>query len=220
MIRAEQTLRLFAYAEQLASVHRFSRDRMAQRESVLEHIGFCCFYAMALADRVSSKRIVIDSAKLLRRVVVHDMDEAPLGDVPRTTKYYNADISHEFKRIESHTMNKIVQWLGVQGWFTCWISAKKDDVEGRILRVTDLAAVVYKNWVEVALLGNAGFRRVTLETQHYVDEMIENFTTHGAEPILIEELHNLKTIITGVLAISGPDAHLAYFFNPAQGEQP
>jgi len=90
----------FTVAFQLSSVSRYSRDHLLKPESVLEHVGFCMVYAAFLSDRLSKKGITVDRSQLFRKIAYHDIDEAILGDIPRTTKYFSNEIRGAMKKVE------------------------------------------------------------------------------------------------------------------------
>ena len=192
--------RKFMMAFQLSAVSRFSRDHMVKPENVLEHIGFCSFYAATLTQKLMQAGYVPDIScvnNVFFKVAAHDLDEAMLGDIPRTTKYFSHEIREAFKAIETATIERIDRWLG-----TCfsvsWKTAKQD-LSGQVLRVTDIAAVVYKNWAEIEMLGNKSFLRVATETNNYLRAMI----AEDLNPTLRDELLQLKHI-NGALVLGVP----------------
>jgi 5'-deoxynucleotidase YfbR-like HD superfamily hydrolase len=156
----------FTIAFQLSSVSRFSRDYMTKQENVLEHIGFCTFYSILLAQELETIGVRVDYKKLMLSVAAHDLDESILGDIPRTTKYFNDSMREEFKSVEVETIVRLDKWLN-SNLLPHWIGAK-NGLEGQILKVADIAAVVYKNWAEIEFLGNRSFLRVCVETNQYL----------------------------------------------------
>lgn len=176
----------FTIAFQLSSVSRFSRDYMTKQENVLEHIGFCSFYSVLLAQELARMNVKLDYKKLLTSIAVHDLDESILGDIPRTTKYFNDAVREEFKEIEKETIVRLENWLGAD-LVEPWMSAK-DGIEGQILKVTDIAAVVYKNWAEIEFLGNRSFLRVCVETNKYLNSL----DLSEYHPLLAAELQDIK----------------------------
>lgn len=183
----------FTIAFQLSSVGRFSRDHMVKPESVLEHIGFCTFYASLLGQQLSRVEY-IDFALLMPRVAFHDVDEALLGDVPRTTKYFSHEIRYAFNEAENQTVTQIGQFVGSNELPINW-RMQKDGLEGQILKVADIAAVVYKNWAEIELLGNRSFVRVALETKGY----LEGLNPHDFHSILWQELEEIRKLNNSLL---------------------
>jgi len=188
----------FTIAFQLSSVSRYSRDHLLKPESVLEHIGFCTVYGVLLAGRLEREGLQIHTGRLLMKIATHDMDEAILGDIPRTTKYFSKEIRNSFKAVEEETIERLDDWLEsrLKGF---WLTAKHG-LEGEILKVVDMAAVVYKNWTEVVLLRNRSFLRVCVETQRYLNEMDPN----AFEPALREELASLKELNQEILDLFVP----------------
>lgn len=179
----------FTIAFQLSSVSRYSRDHLLKPESVLEHIGFCLVYAALLADRLENKGMTVARGVLMKNIAFHDIDEAILGDIPRTTKYFSEELRSAMKNVEAETVTRLDGWLHSR-LKAPWHAAKHGD-EGAILRVVDLAAVVYKNWTEVVLLRNRSFLRVCVETQRYLDE-IDPLTFPQLLNFEIDELKKLN----------------------------
>jgi 5'-deoxynucleotidase YfbR-like HD superfamily hydrolase len=175
----------FTIAFQLSSVSRFSRDYMTKQENVLEHIGFCTFYSVLLAQELETVGVRLDYKKLLLSVAAHDLDESILGDIPRTTKYFNESVREEFKEIEEETIVCLDKWLS-SNLLPHWKNAK-NGLEGQILKVTDIAAVVYKNWAEIEFLGNRSFLRVCVETGEY----LRSLDTSEYHPVLAAELQDI-----------------------------
>lgn len=155
-----QLLARFELLNQLSSVARYSRDHVHRRESVLEHIGFCALYALTLCNRIAA----LDRKELLVRAVMHDVDEAVMGDAPRTTKYASKELAEAFKVAERKAVLKLSEKIGSLS-FNDWEKAKDDTLEGQAMKLIDFAAVVYKAWSEICLFGNFSFRRVLLELQ-------------------------------------------------------
>jgi len=179
----------FTVAFQLSSVSRYSRDHLLKPESVLEHVGFCMVYAACLSDRLSKQGITVDRSQLFRKIAYHDIDEAILGDIPRTTKYFSNEIRGAMKKVEKEAVRRLDDWLR-SFIHLPWMTAK-EGFEGSVLRVVDLAAVVYKNWTEVVLLRNRSFLRVCVETQRYLEEL-DKSEFDNAIWFEIEELKQLN----------------------------
>jgi 5'-deoxynucleotidase YfbR-like HD superfamily hydrolase len=163
----------FTILFQLSSVSRYSRDHLLKPESVLEHIGFCTVYGSLLAGRLKKAGIELDLGTLFTKIAMHDLDEAILGDIPRTTKYFSDDIRSAFKEVEYGTISRLEKWLDAD-FVESWVAAKLGN-EGAVLRIVDMASVVYKNWTEVVLLRNRSFLRVCVETQRYLQEISQSY---------------------------------------------
>jgi 5'-deoxynucleotidase YfbR-like HD superfamily hydrolase len=178
----------FTILFQLSSVSRYSRDHLLKPESVLEHIGFCTVYGSLLAGRLKKAGIELDLGTLFTKIAMHDLDEAILGDIPRTTKYFSDDIRSAFKEVEYGTISRLEKWLDAD-FVESWVAAKLGN-EGAVLRILDMASVVYKNWTEVVLLRNRSFLRVCVETQRYLQEISQSYFNlkYVDSPSLYEKL--------------------------------
>lgn len=203
----------FTVAFQLAAVSRYSRDHMMKPESVLEHIGFCTFYGLLIAERMEKKGgTTFHWGQLFKSIAIHDLDEAIVGDIPRTTKYFSESIRDEFKKVESAIIRKLDKWLGTS-LYQHWLGAKKG-IEGQMLRVIDIAAVVYKNWTEVEMLRNRSFLRVVVETQKVLDSI--NYSDFVVE--LHDEIDALRDINKEILLNFTPRDEDRMFLQMKEGE--
>lgn len=184
----------FTIAFHLSSVSRFSRDHLLKPETVLEHVGFCAFYGLLIAQRYEKTTgNKIDYGVLYRKITIHDLDEAILGDVPRTTKYFSKNVRKAFQEIEQTTIKQLFEQLSLD-LYDDWAGAK-EGIEGQILSVVDLASVVYKNWAEVKMLQNRSILRVAIETQKYLTNMEQKkFPQFLWETILDLQKLNYETL--------------------------
>jgi 5'-deoxynucleotidase YfbR-like HD superfamily hydrolase len=201
-------------AFQLSSVSRFSRDYMQKPESVLEHIGFCSFYAMLLASDLEESGYNIDYKRLMRAVAIHDLDESILGDIPRTTKYFSESVRAGIGDIERQTIERLESWLQTS-LLESWVGAK-EDLEGTILKIADIAAVVYKNWTEVELLGNRSFLRVCLETNNF----LSSFDLAGSHlpQSLQQEISDTRSLNAEILSKHHVEENDKIFLTLLKGE--
>lgn len=153
----------FAAVQQLASITRYSKDAIVNKESVLEHTGFVCLFSYVMADHMRGISN-IDISKLLARAVVHDLDEIFVGDIPRITKYATPEMTQQFKELERVAIKRLTDVLDLSlGPATHWLDAKSNDIEGFVIRAADMAAVVYKTWQETELSGNNAVVRIAFE---------------------------------------------------------
>lgn len=173
---------------QVSNIERYSRDHMAKRENDLEHTGFCCMFAYFIARKLMARGVHVDLGVLLERATVHDIEEAMTGDVPRTTKYANADVTIALKKVGRDAALHLSAFLKVD-FMHHWTTAKDESIEGRIMLITDMAAVVYKTLVEVHMYGNRGFMRVSEEVASAIGELMWQFQRTNRELLwVVEEL--------------------------------
>lgn len=201
---------IFTTSFQLSSVGRYSRDHMAKRENVLEHMGFVCLFALLLAkEACRNGHQKIDYEKLMASTVVHDIDEAVLGDIPRTTKYFSEGVRRELAKAESSTVEKLAELIGAN--ILKDYTFAKIGREGEILKVSDIAAVVYKNHCEIELLGNRSFVRVAYETQKYLENVdLDSFGLEICRKVLWD-LRNLNSEILSKVELTDEDKIFSHF---------
>lgn len=146
----------FNFAQGLASVQRFSSHRLANRESVLEHIGFVA--NMALIIGLELDLTTDDMATLLTRAIVHDWEEEQTGDILRPVKHSSSEMLAMFDKMKPAAMTKIFNNIETNTDTTALLSASHTNAKyGRIGFLVDLcdkAAVVYKIYDEVILRNN------------------------------------------------------------------
>lgn len=185
----------FSTIRATSDIKRYSRDRLTDTESVLQHIGWVSIFSLIIADHLqSNSNIKIDYEKLFKRVVIHDFDETITGDVPRPTKYYSKEVTQVFKQVEDVGIQKILGGLSVSSSiYDAWKSSKDHTVEGMILKISDLFAVAYMCWLEVLMYNNMSFIRVMRESRKYVDSLFtELLSTSWEDVVNITYLKSLK----------------------------
>jgi 5'-deoxynucleotidase YfbR-like HD superfamily hydrolase len=196
--------KIFTTLHQLSSVDRYSRDFMLNRESVLEHTGFCSIFALYLAKQIEKHHnVTIRYDILMIRTAVHDIDETVTGDVSRTTKYWNKGSKEFFSFIEKESVLKLSTFLGID-IYDDWDKAKNSSLEGVILKIVDMGSVVYKIWNEVILLNNLAFLRVAEEAANFISELGANIPkddprTDSCSMFLREVLLEFRLINSSVL---------------------
>lgn len=80
-IDVERILKVLAFSERLKTEMRHSWLSNGRRESVAEHTWQMAFLAMLIADSLDCE---IDLLKVLKMIIIHDLVEAEVGDIPFT----------------------------------------------------------------------------------------------------------------------------------------
>lgn len=168
-------VKVFSISQSMSSINRYSQINLLHSESVLEHTGFVCLFTYLVCSEINfSCKKKIDTGLALMKATFHDVDEVVTGDIPRPTKYFSAESRAIFDKIASQGIKQIISELEIKHSSeieNLWKKSKEDD-EGRIVALADLAAVVYKIWEEVILLGN---KKLVLQGKQ-VFGYIEDFT--------------------------------------------
>lgn len=175
----------------LSDISRFSRDFCFKDESVLEHTGFVVLYCLAMSERLIAEGLPVDQRKLLRRAALHDTDEAGTGDINRGAKYSSPEAKAALDKFAAGFAEGYCNTFGGAEAFEDWQQDKAGDIEGQIIRVADLAAVVQKVDLELNRLGNRSFEKVAEELRGYISEAIPKVE----HPLLSEELYSFYSVL-------------------------
>ncbi|WP_017345428.1 5'-deoxynucleotidase [Pantoea sp. A4] len=102
----------FANLSRLKLINRWPLMRNVRTENVSEHSLQVAMVAHALAvikNKKFSGNVNADRIGML--ALYHDASEVLTGDLPTPVKYYNAQIAHEYKKIEKIAQKKLIQML-------------------------------------------------------------------------------------------------------------
>jgi len=133
----------------LRYVWRFSTSRVQHPESVAEHSYYVCLYALLIGERCISSATcdkMIDLQNLLRRAIVHDLEEAKSGDFPRLFKNSKPELKKLLDAVSltafSQLMHDVVDHTTAMKYNRIWEDAKDETPEGRILEFADFLCVL------------------------------------------------------------------------------
>jgi 5'-deoxynucleotidase YfbR-like HD superfamily hydrolase len=182
---------------QESNVTRYSRDFMVHKESVLEHVGFVASFIMFVGMRTNQNGLSVNVGAALGKAVIHDKEEILTGDVPRPTKYCSPDVTKGLKAYEHRAMVQLEK-VSKCNLLWDWKIAKDESIEGRLVALADIAAVVYKCLSEISMYGNKSFLRVLDEITPIVDEALYSAQFPECFAWVLEELQDLiKRIYVG-----------------------
>lgn len=180
----------------------------------MEHTGFVCLFAYILCEKINSVSDNEDKLNIgiaLEKAVIHDIDEVVTGDIPRPTKYYSEKSSEVFEEIADQGIKQIISELdlGFQSRIELNWKTAKDDKEGAIIALADLASVVYKLWDEVILLGNKKLilqgKQVFNYVQNLSKEIEKNFDfTYDQQLAINNVIYQLLQICAEINKIDNP----------------
>ncbi|MBI0059756.1 5'-deoxynucleotidase [Gilliamella sp. M0320] len=102
----------FAHLSRLKLINRWPLMRNVRTENVSEHSLQVAFVAHALAV-IKNKRFNgnVNPERIALLAMYHDASEVLTGDLPTPTKYYNPQITSEYKKIEKIAQNKLINML-------------------------------------------------------------------------------------------------------------
>ncbi|WJV52536.1 5'-deoxynucleotidase [Pectobacteriaceae bacterium CE90] len=102
----------FAHLSRLKLIVRWPLMRNVRMENVSEHSLQVAFVAHALAIIKNRKfNGNLNAERIALLAMYHDASEVLTGDMPTPIKYYNAQIAHEYKKIEKIAQQKLIEML-------------------------------------------------------------------------------------------------------------
>ncbi|MGY4676986.1 5'-deoxynucleotidase [Pasteurella sp. P03HT] len=107
-----ETSHFFACLDRLRLIQRWSLMRNLEKENLAEHSLQVAFVAHALAlikNQFYQGQVNADRIAVL--AMYHDTSEIFTGDLPTPIKYFNAEITHAYKEIESAAELHLVSLL-------------------------------------------------------------------------------------------------------------
>ena len=193
---------LIGMPTRLRYVTRFSTCRVIKQESVAEHCFFVALYSLFIMwwcwDKNDEFLHTLNEYKILSRALLHDLDEAATGDVPRFFKYSDTALKQHLDEVAQKGVHQIAAKLWtdpttIASITDVWKNAKDNTSEGRILAFADFLSVLSYSWEEV--------RQSNIIMKEHLTNMVEyyqRFTTkdfdfirpliEDARAILFEEI--------------------------------
>ncbi|QIQ20978.1 5'-deoxynucleotidase [Zophobihabitans entericus] len=102
----------FAHLSRLKLISRWPLMRNVRTENVSEHSLQVAFVAHALAVIKNRKFAgTVNAERVALMAMYHDASEVLTGDMPTPTKYYNPQITVEYKKIEKIAQHKLIDML-------------------------------------------------------------------------------------------------------------
>lgn len=165
---SEQKSHFFAYLSRLKLINRWPLMRNVRTENVSEHSLQVAFVAHALAV-IKNRKFggQVNPEKIALMAMYHDASEVLTGDLPTPTKYYNPQITVEYKKIEKIAQRQLINMLPaeLQEDFRCFID---DDLYGEeeqfIVKQAD-ALCAYLKTIEELSAGNHEFELARVRLQ-------------------------------------------------------
>ncbi|MCU1788662.1 5'-deoxynucleotidase [Pectobacterium polaris] len=150
----------FAHLSRLKLISRWPLMRNVRTENVSEHSLQVAFVAHALAV-IKNRKFDgdLNPERIALLAMYHDASEVLTGDMPTPIKYYNAQIAHEYKKIEKIAQQKLVEMLPeeLQQDYRMLLDDNYTSEEERAIVKQADALCAYLKCLEELSAGNAEF---------------------------------------------------------------
>ena len=184
--------------KKLSCIKRFSQTELAKTENVLEHTGMVALVALHIGESLNTEGKSVNIDSLLRRALLHDIEEAELGDVARPVKYSSENMRIMFAELEGETVNSIFENAGVKDMHFWWKTAKnKGSTDGAIIKYADTLCAALKFHDEIVVRGNRSMLPLMSENIFTaLDELLyEVLCGIGGESEVLNSYRTLNTEI-------------------------
>ena len=184
----------------LRYVDRFSTCRVMKKESVAEHSFYVAFYSLMITWWCTDQDVPVklNEYKILSRALLHDIDEAATGDVPRFFKYSDTALKNHLDEVAQKGVAQIAEKLwqaqsGVYAITDIWKNAKDNTIEGKILEFADFLSVLSYAAEEIRSSNFTMREHLTSMVEYYEKFTTEDFNfirplIEEARAILFEEI--------------------------------
>lgn len=176
---------IFGSMRNLNQITRFPTRQRSYDEKVATHIYWVSIYSLVLADILNNQGVIVNTEILLRKALVHDIEETISGDVARTAKKEYPEMFQKLAEISMDIALKDLPDYLRKCYFINTL--ENDSLETKILKIADeLSGIVYS--AEQLKMGNQNFHNI-------LEGYIQNLSKITKDTPLID----LYTIITTMI---------------------
>lgn len=181
---------------------RYSLMYQIRPESLSDHITEVSMLSYIIATNLNNRGESINIGLVLKKVLLHDVDEVLTGDIPRTTKYYTKESLSSMRYVADEAIKHITDnYINDNGkTLELWRSAK-DGKEGFIVDLSDMLCVARKVVREYAILGNTYFLKVAYEMDSNLDNTISKFLKDKKDDFTKESVKYISDLLIDAKAL-------------------
>ena len=151
----------FEKERNLEEILRYQIRNKVKRESVAEHLFHVTLYSMIMCDMEKSRGAKIDTERVLKTAIIHDLEESETGDVPFVFKHQSDKFEHLVKDMGKDAIKGIFGKMeNSDEYVKLWANQKDmDTIEGKIIFAADRLDVLLFAMREKAV-GNNTFDEI------------------------------------------------------------
>jgi len=171
-------------SNRLRYIERFSTCFKAHSESVAEHMYFTAWYSLVIGWWLRQSGEELDLELLLSRAIVHDLEEARVGDIFRPFKYSTPELKQLIDEQSAIELEGVASDILSDVAFTdylvnLWHSSKDEaSLEGCVLAFADFLSVLGYMWQELSV------HNVTIhEQRRNIESYYQTFSKSCYDPL-------------------------------------
>lgn len=169
---------LHGESRRLARTFRFNSTPVLRTENVAEHSWYVAYIGMHLWTLCGRQGIHLDLGDILAKCILHDLDEALTGDIPRPFKYHTPKIRELLEDASNEIFTDYVDSTAFPVELVDYWRDAKMDATGLVVKMADLVSVVSYATEEVRM-GNALLKCKLGEVTRYMRELHEIMQGHA-----------------------------------------
>lgn len=141
---------LFGDVTRLRYVQRYATSFNFHKENVAEHSFYVAFYAMLIGEWYNENvdYAPITTREAVMKALVHDVDEAITGDMPRGFKYGHPEVKRTLNEAAEQEVKDVFERLGIARYSELW-TYDKQGISGAIVSIADYMAVISHMLIEI-----------------------------------------------------------------------
>lgn len=146
-------LDFYRYVCKLGSVKRFAVDNLKYPYSVAEHSYRVAMLSMLIVDDYNLNNVSkINAEEVLRKALIHDLEEVKMGDIPSPAKNVNKKVKKYLREI-GYSLMKDAILKGIPEairlrYLALW-NEDKEGISGGIIELSDKLEGLYQSIKEV-----------------------------------------------------------------------
>lgn len=154
------------------NVIRYSGTYQINQELLSTHIVDVQMISMIIARNMINNGERINIGDLLKKGLIHDVDEVLVGDIPRLTKYSSQECHDSLNAVAESVVREISNKLDQTDYvLDLWKNAKDNTIEGYIIKLADMISVAKKTAQEISIYNNNSFLKVAIEMINYIHDL-------------------------------------------------
>lgn len=185
----------------IVNTDRYNGDYMMKRENVSQHTVDMFYILMEMVQIIEKRspglltKLGFDIKKCAYNILIHDVDEAILCDIPRSLKYSNPTLTKNLKK----TVDDILLKSGMSPEFLIDIHNAKNlsDIHGMFTKLVDIIQARFTIYEEFHVRNNRQFLNKMFESREVLKDFF--FNIQSKESQYSELLPEIKFIIDNIL---------------------
>jgi 5'-deoxynucleotidase YfbR-like HD superfamily hydrolase len=147
------SLNFYKYVCKLGSVKRFAVDNLKYPYSVAEHSYRVAMLSMIIVDDYNlNSEQKINPEVVIRKSLIHDLEEVKMGDIPSPAKNINKTVKKYLREIGEELMESVILKglpKKIRDEYLLFWKTDKDGESGEIIELADKLEGLYQSIKEV-----------------------------------------------------------------------